>query len=704
MSIGSSPFQGGGSSSIADATETTAGKIRIATSAEATTGTNDLTAMTPLTVKERIDAAISGGLQYKGTFNASDGSTNPAGGLANAEQGDLYVTATAGTIYGQTFAIGDHLLVNADMGGSITNSKIDKIDNTEPGALLAASNLSDVSNASTARTNLGLAIGTNVQAFDAQLTDVAGLTPADGAFIVGDGSNFIAESGATARASLSLGSAALSASTDFLAASSNLSDVASASTARTNLGLAIGTNVQAFDAQLTDVAGLTPADSAFIVGDGSNFVAESGATARGSLGLGSAALSASGDFLAVANNLSDLNNAGTARTNLGLAIGTNVQAFDAQLTDVAGLTPADGAFIVGDGSNFVAESGATARASLSLGSAALVDTGTTAGQVIVLDGSNRIPAVDGSLLTNLPVAGGALTASNNLSDVASASTARTNLGLAIGTNVQAHDAGLDSISGLTTAADKMIYATGSDAYAVTGLTSAGRALLDDADAAAQRTTLGLAIGSDVLANVVEDTTPQLGGDLDLNGQDIVTTSNADLELAPHGTGVTVIKGNTGGSGTLQLNCENNSHGIKLKGPPHSAAASYTLTLPDDDGSANEVLQTDGAGALSWVAQGGSAAAPGVTSASPSSNYTVTTHAGNEEAYVLTPSADLSVILPAASACGSGYRYIIKNLAAYTLTVDPNGSEYIDHSGQTTYALYQYDSVSLITDGSNWYLT
>ena len=58
-------------------------------------------------------------------------------------------------------------------------------------------------------------------------------------------------------------------------------------------------------------------------------------------------------------------------------------------------------------------------------------------------------------------------------------------------NLQPLDAGLTSISGLTTAADKMIYTTGSDTYAVTALTSAGRAILDDADAAAQRTTLGL---------------------------------------------------------------------------------------------------------------------------------------------------------------------------------------------------------------------
>ena len=94
-----------------------------------------------------------------------------------------------------------------------------------------------------------------------------------------------------------------------------------------------------------------------------------------------------------------------------------------------------------------------------------------------------------------------------------------------------------------------------------------------------RSTLvsGLATSSGI-SNVVEDTSPQLGGNLDMNGQDIVTTSNADLELAPNGTGHVTVKGNDN-SGAIQFNCENNSHGQILKAQPHSAAVTNELLLP-----------------------------------------------------------------------------------------------------------------------------
>ena len=106
-------------------------------------------------------------------------------------------------------------------------------------------------------------------------------------------------------------------------------------------------------------------------------------------------------------------------------------------------------------------------------------------------------------------------------------------------------------------------------------------------------------GTAGIANVVEDTSPQLGGNLDVQAREIDTsTTNGNIILTPNGTGFVEVKGNTN-PGAVRLNCENNSHGVTIKGPAHSASATYTLTLPDDDGAANSVLKSDGSGNLSF---------------------------------------------------------------------------------------------------------
>jgi len=62
------------------------------------------------------------------------------------------------------------------------------------------------------------------------------------------------------------------------------------------------------------------------------------------------------------------------------------------------------------------------------------------------------------------------------------------------------------------------------------------------------------------------------------GSDIVTTSNATIDLAPNGTGTVVVRGNTN-SGAIVFNCESNSHGQKVIAQPHSASVTNTLLLP-----------------------------------------------------------------------------------------------------------------------------
>jgi len=89
--------------------------------------------------------------------------------------------------------------------------------------------------------------------------------------------------------------------------------------------------------------------------------------------------------------------------------------------------------------------------------------------------------------------------------------------------------------------------------------------------------------------------------------DIISASNGDIDFTPNGTGAVVFKGVSGnggnGAGRFKLNCEVNSHGITIQGPPHSAGANYTLTLPNNVVN-GQFLKTDSNGNLSWSAVSG----------------------------------------------------------------------------------------------------
>ena len=102
-----------------------------------------------------------------------------------------------------------------------------------------------------------------------------------------------------------------------------------------------------------------------------------------------------------------------------------------------------------------------------------------------------------------------------------------------------------------------------------------------------------------IAAVVDDTSPQLGGDLDMNGQDIVTTANANIDLNPNGTGVVNLVGNATRAGTLRFteDTDDGSNYLDLKAG--AMGSNLAFTLPTADGSSGQAITTNGSGALSF---------------------------------------------------------------------------------------------------------
>lgn len=139
---------------------------------------------------------------------------------------------------------------------------------------------------------------------------------------------------------------------------------------------------------------------------------------------------------------------------------------------------------------------AAQRTTLGLGTIATQSAGAVAITGGTISGVSSLTSTTSSL-GNATITAGTITGITDITvadggtGASDASTARTNLGVAIGTNVQAYDAGLQSIAGLTTSANQLIYTTAADTYTTTSLSSYGRSLIDDADAATARSTLGL---------------------------------------------------------------------------------------------------------------------------------------------------------------------------------------------------------------------
>ena len=273
----------------------------------------------------------------------------------------------------------------------------------------------------------------------------------------------------------------------------------------------------------------------------------------------------------------------------------------------------------------------------------------------------------------------------------------------------------NSTTGSQTITFKYASGSGSSVNVLNGKTVIAYAKADDST---NPNIASVSLSSDL----VDDTSPQLGGDLDTNSFNIAfddahgindengneqivfqTTSSAvnqlditnaatgnapsiqatggdsniNLKVGPKGTGLIEVLGATN-PGSIQLNCESNSHGIKLTSPPHSSGQSYELKFPTGNVTADRFLKvasvsgsgTTGVGQLSFAEVSGGTSWQAVKT----SNFTA---AAGEGYFIDTSSGAIEMDLPAGS-IGDEVSFIdyAGTFDTNSLTIDQNGSEKI----------------------------
>ena len=320
-----------------------------------------------------------------------------------------------------------------------------------------------------------------------------------------------------------------------------------ASGARANLGLAIGSDIQAYSSVLSGVSQQFASGDTLIYASASGVVSSadftafgrsivSGSTASGvrsTLGLGTISTQDNGNViisggtvsgvtlttgnatisggtisgitdLAITDGGTGASNASNARDNLGLTIGSGVQAYSAILSGVSEQFTTADTLIYASASGVVSSadftsfgrsivSGTTAsgvRSTLGLGTIATQDannvsvTGGTVSGVTLITNDVNISGGTISGITNLAIADGGTGAST-------ASVARANLGLVIGSDVQTHGSALDGISASASGTDLFFYTSASGVVESSNFSSFSRTLVANTTASGVRSTLGL---------------------------------------------------------------------------------------------------------------------------------------------------------------------------------------------------------------------
>ena len=285
-------------------------------------------------------------------------------------------------------------------------------------------------------------------------------------------------------------------------------------------------------------------------------------------------------------------------------------ASNANLTAIGDLAKTDGNFIVGNGSTWVAENGSTARSSLGLGTistqaanSVTISGGSITGLGAPSSGSDAatktyVDDLVAGLKTRI-ICRAATTANVTLSSDLQNGDTLDGITLATGNRVLVKNQSTASQNGVYTVVASGTASRDTDFDAI-GELAGQLVIIQEGSTNAEKmflctTDSDASLGSDTIT--FTEVQPANVGDVTLTGtqtltnktltspviSDIVSVSNGDINLTPNGTGHVTIKGNDN-PGTIQFNCENNSHGVQLKSPAHSAGSSAVLTLPTSTGT------------------------------------------------------------------------------------------------------------------------
>ena len=261
---------------------------------------------------------------------------------------------------------------------------------------------------------------------------------------------------------------------------------------------------------------------------------------------------------------------------------------DADITNVGSIALDT---ITNDGTDVTIDSGGDIVLDAGGADITLKDDGTTfgslsqsSGELVIKSGSTPTTAITMSG-ANVTVAGD-LTVSGD--DITMGTNTAGNLLIADGTNFNSVAVG--SLSEISTVANDDVFLA---------VDTSGGGLKKITRSAV---VSGLATSS-AISNLSEDSTPQLGGNLDVNGNDIVSTSNGNINLLPNGSGKVIMDGDgssggvsitdgnidirtgTGAVSKVKFYCESsNAHAQTLQAQPHSAGSSAVLTLPTATGT------------------------------------------------------------------------------------------------------------------------